>query len=267
MASVRTRCARAAAVGFLSLFPAATLAGAAPQPPTSQPAGTPTAHSFAGTKTVGALFPPDSKVHVCTASVVSSRTRNLLVTAAHCIEGSGRGDVFVPGYHDGVAPFGSWTVVSAYAPAGWLAHQTPSEDFAFLVVAPRRHDGRFQDLQGVTGANRLGIAPAPGEQVTVPAYPAGTGGTPITCATHTYAFGRFPAFNCNPYVDGTSGAPWLHHSKRGWTVVGIIGGPYQGGCHPWTSYSPALGVMAKRLMAKAEAGAPPDTLPTPAPAC
>ncbi len=68
------------------------------------PAGTPTAHHFDGRPSVGALSPPGLSIHVCTASVVDSRSGNLVLTAAHCIVGTGKGYVFAPGSHDGVLP-------------------------------------------------------------------------------------------------------------------------------------------------------------------
>jgi hypothetical protein len=65
---------------------------------------------------VGALFERDaSGQHFCTASVVTSPGKNLLITAAHCING-GKGSgykkdiVFIPDYRDGEEPYGVWTL-------------------------------------------------------------------------------------------------------------------------------------------------------------
>lgn len=264
MSRIRRCASRAAAaftIGLLWVTPAA-----AAQPARSEPPHTAHAQTFGGTRTVGALFPPDSAFHLCTASVIASPRGDVILTAAHCIDGSGAGDVFIPGYRNGLAPLGTWTVVSSYAPEGWLTKRSPRDDYAFAVVAPQRRDGHIEQIQSVTGANRLGSVPQRGEEITVPAYPAGSGGSPITCTTRTYAFGSFPAFNCTPYVGGTSGAPWLHRSGRGWTVVGIIGGPYEGGCHPWTSYSPVLDRSATRLLATIDRGTP-SVVPPPVSAC
>ncbi len=197
--------------------------------------------------------------------MVASPRRDLLLTAAHCVSGSGRGYVFAPGYRDGVAPLGSWTVLAAYAAPGWLATQSTGRDFVFLVVAPERRHEHTEEIQSVTGANPIGVAAVSGERITVPAYEAGEGGSPISCDTRVYDFGAYRAFNCSPYVGGTSGAPWLHRSGRGWTVVGIIGGLHQGGCYPWTSYSPVFGKALLRTEARAANGGPPNTLPAPGP--
>jgi hypothetical protein len=227
------------------------------------PAGTPTAHHFRGVRTVGPLFPPGSRVHSCTASVVASTAGNLLVTSAHCISGTAEGYTFAPGYHDGIEPFGSWTVIGAYGAAGWIAHRDPQRDFSFLVVASQRVDGRTRQLQQVTGANRLGSSPSPGAEVTVPAYAVGSDDEPLTCTARVYRRGQYPAFNCNPYVDGTSGAPWLQRSGKGWLVVGVIGGLHQGGCYPWTSYTAAFGTATARSYASAARRAKASVFPPP----
>lgn len=225
------------------------------------PTGTPTTRHFSGMPTVGALFPPGMSVHTCTASVVDSTAGNLLITAAHCIWGTGKGYVFARGYHAGTEPFGSWTVIRAYGAPDWIARQEPQDDFALLLVAPRQVNGYTEQIQEVTGANRLGTAPASGSEVTVPAYALGADDDPIRCTARVYYYATYPAFNCNPYVAGTSGAPWLQYNSNGWSVVGVIGGLHQGGCFPWTSYSAAFGPAVRRVASAAATGAAASTFP------
>src|SRR5215472_16796522 len=71
-----------------------------------------------GRAAVGALFTSSNGIlgsHFCTASVVSSPAGNLLITAAHCLQGKHPGDVvFAPGYHNGRFPHGVWAVTTAY---------------------------------------------------------------------------------------------------------------------------------------------------------
>ena len=251
--------ALAATLAATGLPAGADVAGAT----ATAPPGTPTARSFAGTPTVGPLFPPGSATHTCTASVVASAVGDLLITATHCIAGDAKGYTFSPGYHDGVAPYGSWTVVGAYASPQWVRRRSPRFDVAFLVVAPQRRRGRLRQIQAVTGADRLGTAPAPGTRVTVPAYPVGRDDRPLTCTARVTERAGYPAFDCTPYVDGTSGAPWLWRGPRGWTVVGVIGGLYQGGCEPWTSYSAPFGPDTLRTYAATVRGARTTTFPGP----
>lgn len=228
----------------------------------AEPPGTPTAKTFHGTRTVGPLFASaTSRQHFCTASVIHSPRGNVLLTAAHCINGSGAGLSFAPRFHAGAFPYGRWTVAAAYLDPAWLKSQDPRRDFAFLIVKPRRIGGHLRQIEQVTGANTLGLRPHPGQRVTVPAYPAGTDNNPITCTAPVYFDGVYPAFNCNPYPGGTSGSPWLAHTRRGRTVVGLIGGLHQGGCFTWTSYSPPFTAAIHRVYERAVHEAAPDVAP------
>jgi V8-like Glu-specific endopeptidase len=240
---------------------AAPTVSAASKP--TPPPGTKKATTFIGTPAVGALFDSaKSKTHFCTASVVTSPKGDVLITAAHCVQGTTKGWSFAPGFHGGVAPYGRWTVTGAYLDPQWLKNQNPHRDYAFLTVAPRTIGGTPIEIQSVTGSDRLGTAAHKGESVTVPAYPHGTNNDPITCTAPVYfAQGVYPAFNCNPYVDGTSGSPWLVQTPNGPEVVGLVAGLHQGGCETWTSYSPPLGSHALATYKRAVDGGKPDVAP------
>src|SRR5688500_17661604 len=72
-----------------------------------------TAPVSAGNARVGVLV--RGGAHYCTASVVHSEGRDLIVTAAHCLTGSGSGGIeFVPGYREVKAPYGDWAVARTY---------------------------------------------------------------------------------------------------------------------------------------------------------
>ena len=230
------------------------------------PVGTKRARAFSGTPTVGALFDSaTSTTHFCTASVVASPHGDVLLTASHCIDGSAKGWSFAPGFRHGVSPFGRWRVTGAYFDPRWIAHQDPRRDYAFLTVASKRISGQRTDIQTVTGVNGLSTGPSRGETVSVPAYPHGTANAPITCTAAVYFDGVFPAFNCNPYVGGTSGSPWLATTPHGIMIVGLIAGLHQGGCYSYTSYSPPLGSHARAVYRRAVAGAKPEIGPKPGP--
>ena len=203
--------------------------------------------------TVGALFSDGiTSPHECTASVLSNG-RGLLLTAAHCLRGTGAGMQFVPGY-DGTAadpmPFGVWTVTRVWVPPGWLRGQEPADDLAVLQVEERQVGGRLQSIDQVTGGNVVSVLgrtlePIVGRlrgPVSVTAYNAGAGDAPLSCTTGGVDESTPNSFRCGGYSGGTSGAPWLQQStlmgQR--TVVGIIGGRNQGGCTEWVSYSPEL---------------------------
>jgi V8-like Glu-specific endopeptidase len=224
----------------------------------------PTSHPFSGTPTVGALFMSGlyPTLHTCSASVVESTSGDVIMTAAHCVQGTAKRYVFVPGYRRGKAPYGVWKVVAAYGSAGWIKHQNTQRDWAFLVVATHVMKGHRRHLQQVTGANPLGSGARRGEQIQVPAYPLGSVDLPITCAAKVYLHAGFPAFNCGGYVGGTSGAPWLSGGAGHHTVVGVIGGLHQGGCEPSTSYAARLGHPARAALSRAEHRGRADAFPS-----
>jgi V8-like Glu-specific endopeptidase len=224
----------------------------------------PTATRFNGAPAVGAVFlgGTDSP-HGCTGSVIRSPGRNLVLTSAHCLTGSGRGAQFVPGYHDGLAPYGRWDIVAAYVDPRWLSVQDPRHDYAFVVVAPQQSNGRSVQLGDVVAGNPLGLAPPPGLQVQVIAYPEGIDDNPITCTVPSYEFDGYPAFDCHGFVGGTSGAPWLSRTGQDLAVRGIIGGLHQGGCFEYTSYSSRFDQDTFAVYQRAAVGQPTDTLPEP----
>jgi V8-like Glu-specific endopeptidase len=227
-----------------------------------QPAGTPVAHSFPGDPTVAAVFPNGLAAgHGCSASVVMSVRRDVLIGAAHCFSGTGSGIQVAPGYRDGLAPYGLWTVTKIYVDPGWISQQNPQRDWAFLVVAPQRLGARLVHVQDLVGANWPLFSLRSGQRVRVPAYPAGTNDRPITCETRAYEQDGYPAFDCDGLVGGTSGSPWLVSTPLGPAVSGVIGGLHQGGCVSWTSYSSALGMPAAIGYWRAVTNAKPDVLP------
>jgi Trypsin len=233
----------------------------------AQPAAAalPVARHVASIRTVGPLFisalglgPALRLPHYCSASVIHSPGRDLVITAAHCVYGTGLGIEFAPGYSDGTAPFGVWSVRRAYVDAAWQHDRDPQHDVAVLELAGR--SGR--NVEDVTGpAPSLGRAPVAGTRVTVDGYVAGSGGTPITCRAPVSYTGRYPTFRCRGYADGVSGGPWIAAGR----VVGVTGGLHQGGCTPSVSYSAAFGRQVRALLARAQDGGSGDVVPVPGP--
>jgi V8-like Glu-specific endopeptidase len=228
--------------------------------PQDAPPGTPTGTLFDGVPTVGALFSTvGGKAHFCTASVVLSATRNLLLTAAHCVYGKSgyqANVAFVPGYHDGVAPYGTWPVASMLVADGWQTSADPNLDFAFLSVATNADGRRIQD---VTGGNLLGIDRGYDHTVTVIGYSNPSDNPtdqPIMCRTRSFqAMPDQSQFNCHGYYDGTSGGPWLidyNPVVGAGTIIGDIGGYETGGDYEYTSYSPYYGLPTLELYLRAE---------------
>jgi V8-like Glu-specific endopeptidase len=204
--------------------------------------GLPRAVAFGGLPQVGALFDSRSNTtHTCTASVVESLAGNLALTAAHCLSGSIANYVFAPMLRDGAIPYGKWQVNGAYVDPRWRSTHDPHADYAFLTITPQVRRGRLTSIQSaVGGGNPLQFNGGLGVPALVVGYPAGVGGSPIMCAVTTYDHLGYPSFDCDGYVDGTSGGPWLivsGSSPDKGAIYGVIGGLQEGGSTPSTSYS------------------------------
>ena len=230
-----------------------------PQPQPSPPPGTPDPEYFAGLRTVGALFfTTGTQNHFCTASVVDSSVGDLVLTAAHCVAyGNGafaQNVVYVPKYHNGLAPFGAWPVRTIAVTSAWNTSGDINDDFAFLAVSPPA--GTTQSIQSVTGGLRLGInLPYDVRPAFVIGY-NNTDNDPIICQTKSFEFTPTQIeFYCNNYNDGTSGGPWikdLDPLTGGGIVYGDIGGYEQGGNYPWQSFSPYYSTAIETLFQQAE---------------
>jgi len=206
---------------------------------------------------IGAVFRVGSPSHYCTAGVVDSPRRNLLVTAAHCVIGDGSVMRFVPAFNAGQRPYGTWTVLRVYLAQAWIRHQDWQHDYAFLEVAPTTWQGASHNIEDVVGANRLAAAPSNGQRVTVTGYVAGSGDQPITCRAGAYFSSSYPAFDCHGYFSGVSGSPWVNNGY----VHGVIGGYHLGGCSEGTSYSSAFGSNSAWVWHRATTETHPDVAP------
>lgn len=232
------------------------------------PGQTPNAHTAATALRVGALFEHDaSGEHFCTASVVASPGEDLLVTAAHCInggDGSGYNTniVFIPGYRDGTAPYGIWTPQRLVVAPQWANSGDPDYDVGFVVLQPL--DGK--NIQQVLGANTLGYDSGYQYLVRVTGYPSSSD-APITCLNWTSRQSATQLqFSCGGYTGGTSGSPWVTkfdaRSRTG-TIVGVIGGYEQGGTTPSVSYSAYFGGAVQQLYQQATATGGATASPSP----
>ncbi|MFD5265151.1 trypsin-like peptidase domain-containing protein [Streptomyces sp. NPDC058335] len=214
------------------------------------------AGATAGTARVGALFDADDGgggggrpvgSHFCTASVVRSPHRDLLVTAAHCLAGQGA-LVFVPGYRDGKAPYGVWTVARDFLPDGWADGRDEDSDVAFAVVGERGGNGGKR-VEDVVGGNRFVTRTDVGATaVTVTGYPDSRE-TPLTCTNRPRPHSRTQQrIDCPGLSGGTSGSPWVNGFGE---VVGVLGGHEEGGATDDISYSVVLGAEAAALYREA----------------
>lgn len=216
-------------------------------PAVTAPDGTPVARPATGALFDGPAEAPGD--HFCSASVVESATGDLVVTAAHCVsDGDGTpartGMSFAPGYDDGTAPFGYWTVTAAAVPPGWLESGDPDSDVAFLTVS--RPDA--PPIQQVTGAYRLafGTSGAGGDDTPVTAVGYNDGDADATTVSGTAGTLDEDQWQLDqPGLDqGSSGGPWLTGPDDS-EILAVTGGYQQGGDSPDVSYGADLGPAAQ----------------------
>lgn len=199
---------------------------------------------------LGGLLPALEAPHFCSASVVHSAGRDLVITAAHCVFGVGVGIEFVPGYHDGTAPYGVWSVTGIYVDPAWQSGQSPQRDVAFLSVAPL--NGRHvEDAVG----GRVLKTPLVGATTTVRGYPM-SAGVPTVCTGRLALTSGYPTLTCpaGGLTDGVSGGAFA----QGGAVVGVVGGLQQGGCAATVAYSSPFGAWTSQLFNRAQAGGAGD---------
>lgn len=195
---------------------------------------------------IGALFAvtPAGQLgsHFCTGSVVNSPSGDLVLTAAHCVQGHPASQMaFIPDYNAGRWPDGVWRVTRVIVDRNWMSSQDPDDDFAFLTVTG---PGSRVSLQSLTGGEGVAVDVPAGQRVEVAGYPDGAGGL-ISCQNTA---GQFTAtqyqFTCTGFSDGTSGSPLLADIGPDYgldTVIGVIGGYEQGGSTSSVSYAARFG--------------------------
>lgn len=191
---------------------------------------------------IGAVFEKsDPGEHFCTASVVQSQGRNMVITAAHCAYDSDADApvddlVFAPDYRDGDGPTGRWKVKKVIVDDRWATSQDEDLDVAFLLLDKK--DGK--QIQDDLGGNTLGIDRGFDNEVKITGYPSSRD-TPISCRNRTTKFsGTQLRIRCTDFEGGTSGSPWLADydpkSQTG-TVIGVLGGHEGGGDEDDISYA------------------------------
>ncbi len=176
--------------------------------------------------------------HFCTGSVVDSPSGDLVLTAAHCVQGHPASQMaFIPDYNAGRWPDGVWLVTRVIVDRNWMLSQDPDDDFAFLTVT---RPGSRVGLQSLTGGEGVAVDVPAGQRVEVAGYPDGAREL-ISCQNTASQFTASQyQFRCTGFSDGTSGSPLLADIGPDYgldTVIGVIGGYEQGGITSSVSYA------------------------------
>lgn len=85
------------------------------------------------------FFTYQGRTASCSGNAVTSENHSTVITAGHCVklDGAWHTDwVFVPGYHDGQRPYGSWTAAELLTTPQWEASEDVNDDIGAAVVTP-----------------------------------------------------------------------------------------------------------------------------------
>ncbi|WP_413252239.1 peptidase [Streptomyces lydicus] len=231
----------------------AALSGVLPQ------AGGPWTGQGAVTTTTGRVFfTYQGRNASCSGDAVTSGNKSTVLTAGHCVKLQGAWHtnwVFVPGYHDGQAPYGKWAAASTLSTPQWTASEDINYDVGAAVVAPL--DGK--KLTDVVGGQGLSFNSGYNKAMYAFGYPAAApydGTKLIYCSGTTLKdplFSHDHGLSCN-MTGGSSGGPWFtsFDEKTGTGLQSSVNSfGYQ--FLPNTMFGPYFGDDAKALYDKAQA--------------
>lgn len=158
----------------------------------------------------------------CSASLIE---RGIVVTAAHCVAPFGSGEFyrafqFVPGYRNGVAPYGVWDASAVWAMSSWVQGTDPcvgvvcQNDVAVLQLAPK--DGALPGTRTGWygfGWGGWGFTPDGVAHITAIGYPICLDGGELQQRNDSAGYMN-PDFVYNTLIgsrlcEGSSGGPWL----------------------------------------------------------
>lgn len=165
-------------------------------------------------KTSGRVFFSfDGKDASCSGDAVTSDNGSVVLTAGHCVkyQGSWHTDwVFVPGYHDGEAPYGEWAASKTLTTPQWEADEDMNYDVGTAVVG--QVDGKnLTDVVGGQGVSFNGEYNQDMYSFGFPAEDPYDGETLDYCSgptTKDTLLTTDHGLPCN-MTGGSSGGPWF----------------------------------------------------------
>lgn len=177
------------------------------------------------TSTVGRVFFTfQGQSASCSGNAVTSGNASVVMTAGHCVRLSGSFHtnwVFVPGYDQGNAPFGTWTARQMFITPQWQANENINFDIG--AVAVNTLNG--QRLTDVVGGQGIAFNQPRGLAMYAFGYPAAPpydGSRLIYCSGNTFndfLLSTAIGMTCN-MTGGSSGGPWFRSFNEG-TGTGI----------------------------------------------
>jgi hypothetical protein len=237
-----------------------------PSPPASAPGILAPASSFGTYVVRDYATPPNSAngkliardrtgSYSCSATVVASRGRSVILTAGHCIHtrrgGWARRLKFIPAFHRGDAPYGRWSWHEMRIDRKWGLHQDSHYDYAAVSMRPK--NGR--SLQDAVGAYGFAWNQRANRSYRAFGYPANFFGTSrmVACYAPFVRRDSFPprrepapvGIRCKLGA-GASGGGWLIQDRE---VASVTSYGYQGRN---ATYGPYFTGRTLRMLQEAE---------------
>jgi V8-like Glu-specific endopeptidase len=230
-------------------------------------------HEDAVADAVGKIFfTLDDEDYVCSGALVGGPRSDVVLTAAHCVISVRRGDqgqanglkwatnwMFVPGFRNGLLPYGEYTARRFFVAPGWTGPESASEqyDVAFVQVTTATLDGgsgaaqpppglpvEFMGSQDAAPANRAYVFGYPSELPYTGLYLS-------YCAGPVAASGGSVRTACG-MTAGDSGGPWLAgFSPRAGAAPVVAVSTYKVSDNLRVLYGAVLGPQARALYERA----------------
>jgi V8-like Glu-specific endopeptidase len=193
------------------------------------PVADPTAPGFRQNGAIFIVLPHGFGFGRCSGTAVDAPNRSVVITAGHCVNEGGRRHwfnqdwVFVPGYHDGVRPFGVFVAKWLGATGPWVDGGSENADVGAAVVS---RNERGQTLGAAVGGDEIAFGLSPNQVFDVHGYPAAPpfdGTSQRICANTPFlghdliSFLQPGPLNLALTCEVTGGA-----SGGGWTIHGNV---------------------------------------------
>jgi V8-like Glu-specific endopeptidase len=191
--------------------------------PTGKPGSTPPAQGRADTvrplvtesAAVGKVFftnPSNGLNYTCSASAINSPSKQMLITAGHCVHGGSGGTwmtnwTYAPRFRSGVRPFGTYAAKQFRTFNAWINNSDLGRDVAMVTTWPLNGN----KIVNVTGGHGLSWNFSRTQAMTVMGYPGNRDNGQLQWAcqgtTRAVSDGRIE-LQCD-FGGGSSGGPWL----------------------------------------------------------
>ncbi|WP_055531767.1 trypsin-like serine peptidase [Streptomyces graminilatus] len=191
--------------------------------PTGNPGTTPAASARSSTASprinesaaVGKVFftnPSNGGTYACSASALNSDSKQMVVTAGHCVHGGSGGTwmtnwVYVPRYRNGNRPFGTFAAKQMRTFTAWINSSDLRRDVAMVTTWPLNGN----KIVNVTGGHGMSWNFSRTQPITILGYPGNfnSGEVQWACTGTTRAASdNGIELQCN-FGGGSSGGPWL----------------------------------------------------------